>query len=171
MHEEFFSYKSLVLGFILDVAPQRLQEVKTALVEAVMQLESDDRAYIFHPDDLEVKRNRGAVVGSIARYEHPTNFEISHALKHLVYLVGGEDEMSDKHIFVIVDELEEKSKYQIASALKLDLRENYGCNFTFCELIPSDFSQIHPRCKHVRLNNQLKETIINTFKGKNGEHN
>ena len=175
---EFFSYNPAILGFILDLSPLCLVKVKEQLVDAVKDIESDDKGYVYHPSDLKIKRNPGPVVASISNYEHPHDFDLVTGIRQVVYLMGMEDYDANKFVFSIVDDYDESNYYGIVQAMKLDLKEDYNCQFVFLNVKTrhiglEDFVEIHPRCRYLYVENtdKLTEIILEIYKDYNVHNN
>lgn len=167
--EEFFTYYPVVLGFILNVSGKNLPKVKDQLVYAVAKLEADDRGYIFNLSNLNMLKNPCPVAACISDYTHE-EFDLAAAITQVVYLMGCEDYDAHKYIFVILDQYENQD-YQIASAFRLDLANDYRCNFIFVSLKDHlDLCYLnekvkHPRFQYINLNiNDLGKTVLKIYK-------
>jgi len=162
-----YHYDPLVLGFVLNLEFQFLERSKAQLVEVVRRIESDDRGYIYHPNNLKILQHSGPVVASISNYQHPKDFDLEIAIKQTVLSMATQDQDAKKYVFVILDQYEQES-YGVKQALNLDVKMDCGCVFTFLgignrynpEL--SHVEEWHPRCTFVSLNNPelLAEKII-----------
>jgi hypothetical protein len=95
-------YDPVLLAFILDVKPMRLSKVKEQLVEAVSQMESDEKAYIYHPDNASIPRWVGQAVGCVANYKS-ADIDFKTAYKTVLGLMAEEDYDARRFLFVVVD--------------------------------------------------------------------
>lgn len=95
-------YDPTLLGFVVDVNPKYLQIVKDQLVEVVSQMESDEKAYIYHPTSNEIPRWVGQAVGSIANYK-PAKIDLRKAFKKILALMFQEDNDARRYLFVVTD--------------------------------------------------------------------
>jgi len=95
-------YDPVLLGFIVDVAPCNLQVVKDQLVQIVSSMESDEKAYIYHPNRNTIPRWIGEAVGCIANYS-PLKIDLRKAFKKIVALMSQEDSDARRFFFVITD--------------------------------------------------------------------
>jgi len=160
-----FSYKPVILGFVVDLSAQTLPAVKHQVIECVRHLEADDRCYVYHPDDLEMAIHAGPVVAAISNYMHPQDFDLEIAIKQTILMLGMEDQDTDKYIFALVDKYPTNWEHQLKNALRLDLKENARCQFTFFNFSKHDVSKLeefHPKCKCLNVEelNTLSEKIV-----------
>jgi len=95
-------YDPVLLAFILDVKPMILPQVKEQLVEAVSQMESDEKAYIYHPGNANIPRWVGQAVGCVANYK-PAKIDFKTAYKTVLGLMAEEDYDARRFLFVVID--------------------------------------------------------------------
>jgi hypothetical protein len=95
-------YDPVLLSFVLDIKPMALRKVKEQLVEVVSQMESDEKAYIYHPGNENIPRWIGQAVGCVANYKSAQiNFKT--AYKAILGLMAEEDYDARRFLFVVVD--------------------------------------------------------------------
>jgi hypothetical protein len=155
--DDYNGYIPLVLGFVINVDFMRLPVVKAQLVECVRRLESDDRGYVFHPNNLEIMRNSGPVVASIANYEIPDDFDLEFAIKQTAAVLETQDTDTEKYVFVILDDYRESWEYGIKKAVSRG-----DCKFVFLGL-GCDLPIFH-RSQSITVYKSLTEHILNIAK-------
>ena len=114
-----YHYDPLVLAFVLNLQPPALSIVKSQIIECIQQIEDDDRGYVYHPNNLEILRHSGPVVGSIANYQTPQDFNLESAIEQTVALVETQDTDAKKYIFIILDEYEPNQEYSLKKGLNI----------------------------------------------------
>ena len=121
-----------ILGFLVDVSPPLVSQVKQEIVKAIQVMDHSERAYIYQPDDLEIPRWPGRAVNRIMN-SNPID-HVASAIKNLVYLLANEDMDAEKHAFVILDTCDKHTQYGIQKILKIESAEDYGFSFHLCNL-------------------------------------
>lgn len=168
-------YDPALLGFVLFVQADKLPKVKDAIVQAVFEMESDERAYIYRPGSTHIARWPGEAVGQIANYKHSDHFPLrfSEPIDHTVSLMAEEDEDAKRHIFIIIDHTVPYMNYELKRGMKTDLQVDFAgegtCNFYIIDLgAGADFTEAiesHPRCVYVSLKpEELGDFILKTYK-------
>ena len=142
-------YDPITLALIIDLPNPLVKRLIPTFAEAIRQLESTDRGYVYP----------GAVVGSkstatsqLAALKHSDDFRLDIALKHTVNLLQAEN--TNNHIFVILQQYNPaKDEYHAQKGLDADLRCGGNTHFVFCDIGYSPgFKQLcgyHPRCDYL----------------------
>lgn len=121
---EFEIYQPVAVGFVFDLTPQSLAEVKKKLVSACQCLEADDRAYVFYLNDLEVPRWQGQIVARIANY---APFDLPQdCVKTTLHLVANSLPVANRYLFYFCDSMNDKNKHRINSGIKINQKYDYG---------------------------------------------
>ena len=163
-------YDPSLLTFIIDVHNDKLQKVKDELVEAVRHMESDEKAYLYHPNNNQIPRWPGAAVGMIANF-FPSKIKWRKAFNHCIALSLEEDEDAARFFYIIIDHLDETFYHSFKRALSYSKQIDItGCGiFDFyilgldCDL--SEFSILDDKVfvQNLQIEN-LSEFIINSYK-------
>lgn len=157
---EIESYTPLTLGFVLDVIPKQLPFVKKEIVDIIRFLESDEKAYVYHPKQNTVPQKIGKSVADIANYnQHPEN--ISSAIRNTLYTILLDNIHAKKYIITILTNLDEVYQHKIAKTVELDLKSGYEFNFIFCQLnSPNPFleklKEINDKCHYISCQNSTE---------------
>jgi hypothetical protein len=110
-------YNPILLGFVVDVSPDMLLIVKNQLISVAGKMESDEKAYIYHPNSLSIPRWPGESVAAIANYKH-LPFKGINAVKKILDLWSLEDPDTERLIFYITNFLENTQYRRIQRLLQ-----------------------------------------------------
>lgn len=141
-----YHYDPLVLAFVLNLQYPNLEIVKSQIFECIQQIESDDRGYVYHPDNLEILRHSGPVIASVANYKHPQDFNLETAILQTVNLVETQDVDAKKYIFIILDEYEPIQEYGLKKGLNMPTNAKFvvfsvsgRCHPSLSQVVPCQF--------------------------------
>jgi len=134
LEDKFETYNPALLAFVIDVSWPNILHVKKQIIESIRQMESDERAYTYHPNDLEIPRWPGQAVGAVANFHRPLDFNIAVGLKQIIFLFSQEDKDFEKKVFVITDSCNSELKHRLNRSLAWNVKEDCGCNFYFLVL-------------------------------------
>ena len=164
-------YIPATVSFVLNVAPALLPKVKEQLVVAMSTIDSEDRIYLCHPDNEDAYRWPGEVIGGIANYIHPGEFNLREAVKNSVYVAGTHNEDAFKYVFVIQDQFADDLEYGLKRAIMVDIKERFDCQIFLYDLgkepnqLLESVCEVHPNCKYQHFNvDSLSERVMKHYK-------
>jgi len=160
-----------VLGLVLDVTLEHYQNrrtldyVKDQVIHYIREeFFADDMFYLYHPQIIEMLLSRGEQVGAVGNYDTDGwKFDLEFALKQTLYVIGAEDADSPKLLCVISNRQHARDGWLYKKILKLNEKDDYGCNVLHIALGVADRVEIDdPHFKSVKLDNP--ELIADTIK-------
>jgi hypothetical protein len=108
---DFCQHPRLLVGLVLDLSPQHhrdsrryLDIIKAQLVEVIVSLgESDDRVYIYHPDQQDIPAHQGVTIARLMDYETPAPFGECAAIGYTLALLAQQDEPVRRKFIYLTD--------------------------------------------------------------------
>lgn len=157
---------------MVDVACNHLDVVKRELSQTAKIMQAGDRAYLYSPEQTTVFRHPGELVGAVMNATKLGGINIEHALKQTVYIMSIEDMDAGKYVILLIDGETKFLERYVRKGLKLDLKEDVGCEFLLCSLVqPSEvlknLCNVHPRCHYLHIEDpsslasKLKSMCVN----------
>ena len=158
--DEFGRYNPAVIGIVLAIDPIILPAIKKELVEAIKEMDGDDRCYLYHPDNTEMPRWTGETIGKIANYKQPRNMNIGDAVQQVSDVLSFEDDDARKYGFVFYDYYDVNFDFRLKRALK-----STDVDFAFYNL-DRDVLSVEESIflEHIA---GLSDYILKTYKGDN----
>jgi hypothetical protein len=151
---EYADYSSdqVLVGCIVDVSPETWRHLKKEIVNFVVGMQSDDRFYIFDPDQTSILRKSGQFVASVANYRI-SPIDLSTAVKWTEHLLASEEGWhAEKLIFIIADHYDSEYDRSMRKPFDVDIRDRYENRFfvygigSQCEGLEI-VTDMHPKCQ------------------------
>jgi len=136
---DYEDYSPLLAGIVLDISAQHhsdsrryLDIIKAQLVEAITPLgETDDRVYIFHPNNHDIPGYQGRSIVLLMDYHVPPMFSDIQAVNFTLSLIGQEPHGPRKQLVYITDRNRGHNRVGLEIALNQNRIKDYRCQLHF----------------------------------------
>lgn len=163
-------YNPILVSIIVHVPMPLLLKIQPLVSNALEKLETDDRAYIYTPDEYHIGKKRSVSLAALSNFKPIENFRLDYALKHTLSVIGPEDIDVNKYIFIILNHFNKnESEHGVIKCFNIDINKDYRCNFIFCDIgNASDMQHLcshHHKCQYLKINNlqEMSSQLSNVY--------
>jgi len=153
MLDEFDNYQESILGFVLDVTLNYVEEGKKAITDVIQN--HTDLAYVYARDKVEVPPRKGMAVGHLLNQKHDEVFNLGVAIRHSLSVLK---ENENVKLLVITSRYKvARDRYRCMKAISFDRERSVDLYFFCLDGVEKDIDL--PHIQKIKVENLAKDMV------------